>query len=195
MLQIIFRNGANTVQLNAPPPPQESSLSDQTSLLEETRPPDPTLSLTSDEQPSVSLTPDSSHSISLPQLVQCEDPEDEDEGEEEGIPEHEFEIKTTEGKFGKMKGVARENVSLLLGNLESKGGHLGARTSQSHPVLSQTILVHHLQRLESREQEEVAGEGENKNKNKPDTSRGRGRGRGRGMSLSQALNLSLRASR
>ena len=54
-------------------------------------------------------------SISLPQLVQCEDPEDEDE-EEEGIPEHEFEIKTTEGKFGKMKGVAREKVSLLLGN-------------------------------------------------------------------------------
>ena len=55
-------------------------------------------------------------SISLPQLVQCEDPEEEDEEEEEGIPEHEFEIKTTEGKFGKMKGVAREKVSLLLGN-------------------------------------------------------------------------------
>ena len=45
---------------------------------------------------------------SLPHLV-CEDPEDEDEEEEEGIPEH-------EGKFGNMKGVAREKVSLLLGN-------------------------------------------------------------------------------
>ena len=65
MLQIIFRNGANTVQLNDPPPPQESSLSDQTSLLEETRPPDHSLSLRSDEQPSVTLTPDSpGHSAS-----------------------------------------------------------------------------------------------------------------------------------
>ena len=35
------------------------------------------------------------------------------EGEEEGIREHEFEVKTTEGKFGKMKGVTREKVSLL----------------------------------------------------------------------------------
>ena len=49
-------------------------------------------------------------SISLPQLVQCEDPEDEDEGEEEGIPEHEFEIKTTEGKFGNMKETNEEWV-------------------------------------------------------------------------------------
>ena len=30
--------------------------------------------------------------ISLPQLVLCEDLEDEDKEEEEGIPEHEFEI-------------------------------------------------------------------------------------------------------
>ena len=30
--------------------------------------------------------------ISLPQLV-CEEPEDEDQEKEEGIPEHEFEIK------------------------------------------------------------------------------------------------------
>ena len=33
------------IQLNDPPPLHESSLSDQTSLLEETRPPDPSLSL------------------------------------------------------------------------------------------------------------------------------------------------------
>ena len=53
------------IQLNDPPPLQESSLSDQTSLLEETRPPDPSLSLRSDEQSSESLTPDSpGHSVS-----------------------------------------------------------------------------------------------------------------------------------
>ena len=109
------------IQLNDPPPPQETSQSDQTSLLEETRPPDHSLSLRSDEQPSVTLTPDSpghsaSPSPSLSTSHPDPDPEDEDEVEDEGIPEHEFEIKTTEGKFGKMKGVAREKVSLLLGN-------------------------------------------------------------------------------
>ena len=53
------------IQLNDPFPLQESSLSDQTSLLEEMRPPDPSLSLRSDEQSSVSLTPDSpGHSVS-----------------------------------------------------------------------------------------------------------------------------------
>ena len=50
-------------QLNDPPPVLEgSSFSDQTSQLDETRPPDPpdhSLSITIDEQPSVSLTPDS----------------------------------------------------------------------------------------------------------------------------------------
>ena len=51
-------------------------------------------------------------SIDLPQLVV----EEEEEEEEEGIPEHEFETKTTEGKFGRMKGVTREKVSLLIGN-------------------------------------------------------------------------------
>ena len=40
------------LQLNDPPPLEESSLSDQTSEMEETRPQDPSLS-------SVSLTPDS----------------------------------------------------------------------------------------------------------------------------------------
>ena len=82
-------------------------------------PPDPSCSMslrTDDEQP---ISP------SLPQLVhseelECEDLEDEEEDEdgeeEDSIPEHEFDIKTTEGKFGKMKGVTREKVSLLLGN-------------------------------------------------------------------------------
>ena len=71
---------------------------------------------TDDEQP---ISP------SLPQLVhseelECEDLEDEEEDEdgeeEDSIPEHEFDIKTTEGKFGRMKGVAREKVSLTIGN-------------------------------------------------------------------------------
>ena len=76
-------------------------------------PPDPSCSMslrTDDEQP---ISP------SLPQLVhseelECEDLEDEEE--EDSIPEHEFDIKTTEGKFGRMKGVAREKVSLTIGN-------------------------------------------------------------------------------
>ena len=38
------------------------------------------------------------------------------QAQEEGIPDHEFEIKTTEGKLGRMKGVTREKVSLLIGN-------------------------------------------------------------------------------
>ena len=82
-------------------------------------PPDPSCSMslrTDDEQP---ISP------SLPQLVhseelECEDLEDEEEDEdgeeEDSIPEHEFNIKTTEGKFGRMKGVAREKVSLTIGN-------------------------------------------------------------------------------
>ena len=51
------------VQLNDPPLHQETSLSDQTSLsyqtshLDDTRPPDPSLSLQSDEQSSLSLSP------------------------------------------------------------------------------------------------------------------------------------------
>ena len=59
-------------------------------------------------------------------MVQAEEPEDdvqeeergdEDDEEEEGsIPEHEFEIKTTEGKTGSKKGVIREKVSLVIGN-------------------------------------------------------------------------------
>ena len=79
-------------------------------------PPDPSCSMslrTDDEQP---ISP------SLPQLVhseelECEDLEDEEEDEdgeeEDSIPEHEFNIKTTEGKFGRMKGVTREKVSQL----------------------------------------------------------------------------------
>ena len=39
-----------------------------------------------------------------------------------------------------------------------QGGHLGARTNQSQTLLGHP--VHHLQRLESREQEDFAGEGE-----------------------------------
>ena len=64
-------------QLNDPPPVLEgSSFSDQTSQLDETRPPDPpdhSLSLRSDEQPSVSIsTPDSMGLVYLlrePQVV------------------------------------------------------------------------------------------------------------------------------
>ena len=42
--------------------------------------------------------------------------EAEDDEEDGSIPEHHFEIKTTEGKTGKMKGVIREKVSLMIGN-------------------------------------------------------------------------------
>ena len=48
-----------------------------------------------------------------PEELECEELEDE---EEDCIPEHEFIIKSTEGKFGKMKGVTRVMVSLLIGN-------------------------------------------------------------------------------
>ena len=58
-----------------------------------------------EEQPSISLSP-----------PQAQDLECEEEEEEDGIPEHEFEIKTTEGKTGKMKGVSRVKVSLVIGN-------------------------------------------------------------------------------
>ena len=56
------------------------------------------------EQPSLSLSPPQAKGL------ECE------ELEEDGIPEHEFEIKTTEGKSGKMKGVTRVKVTLLIGN-------------------------------------------------------------------------------
>ena len=56
MLQIIFRMAQ--IQLSDPTPLEETSLSDQTSQMEETRPPDPSLS-------PVSVTPDSpAHSVS-----------------------------------------------------------------------------------------------------------------------------------
>ena len=42
--------------------------------------------------------------------------EAEDDEEDGSIPEHHFEIKTMEGKTGKMKGVIREKVSLMIGN-------------------------------------------------------------------------------
>ena len=62
------------------------------------------LSLRSDEQPSLSSTPSEPFE------------EAEDDEEDGSIPEHHFEIKTTEGKTGKMKGVIREKVSLMIGN-------------------------------------------------------------------------------
>ena len=58
-----------------------------------------------EEQPSISLSP-----------PQAQDLECEEEEEEDGIPEHEFEIKTTEGKLGRMKGVPRVKVSLVIEN-------------------------------------------------------------------------------
>ena len=54
------------------------------------------------EQPSLSLSE-----------LECEELEDE---EEDSIPQHEFDVKITQGKFGKMKGVTRETVSLMIGN-------------------------------------------------------------------------------
>ena len=45
--------------------------------------------------------------------LECEEVEDE---EEDSIPEHEFIIKSSEGRFGRMKGVTREMVSLMIGN-------------------------------------------------------------------------------
>ena len=53
------------------------------------------------EQPSLSLSE-----------LECEELEDE---EEDSIPQHEFDVKITQGKFGKMKGVTRETVSLMIG--------------------------------------------------------------------------------
>ena len=47
--------------------------------------------------------------------VEEDDPEDNDE-EEDSIPEHHFDVKTTEGKTGSKKGVIREKVSLVIGN-------------------------------------------------------------------------------
>ena len=146
------------IQLNNPRPPHSEESFDTTEL-DETRPPDPTLS----EQPSLSLPPGSQgseentpdieqHSLSLspPQAGQTisstaseneqpslshphppgspgseeKTPDTEQhslslsppQAQEEGIPDHEFEIKTTEGKSGRMKGVTREKVSLLIGN-------------------------------------------------------------------------------
>ena len=81
-------------------------------------PPDPSCSMslrTDDEQPISPSLPQLVHSEEL-ECEDLEDEEDEDGEEEDSIPEHEFNIKTTEGKFGRMKGVAREKVSLTIGN-------------------------------------------------------------------------------
>ena len=81
-------------------------------------PPDPSCSMslrTDDEQPISPSLPQLVHSEEL-ECEDLEDEEDEDGEEEDSIPEHEFDIKTTEGKFGRMKGVAREKVSLTIGN-------------------------------------------------------------------------------
>ena len=81
-------------------------------------PPDPSCSMslkTDDEQPISPSLPQLVHSEEL-ECEDLEDEEDEDGEEEDSIPEHEFVIKTTEGKFGRMKGVAREKVSLTIGN-------------------------------------------------------------------------------
>ena len=40
--------------------------------------------------------------------------EAEDDEDEYSIPDHHFDIKTSEGKVGKMKGVIRERVSLII---------------------------------------------------------------------------------
>ena len=70
-------------------------------------------------------------SLSLSPLA-CEDQDNDNEEEEESIPEHEFEIKTTEGKFGKMKGVVREKVSLITGSdKKSKRGNVVKSRTES----------------------------------------------------------------
>ena len=70
-------------------------------LVDDTRTPaDSSLS-----QPSLSSAPS--------ELFEEEAEDDEEDG---SIPEHHFEIKTMEGKTGKMKGVIREKVSLMIGN-------------------------------------------------------------------------------
>ena len=113
---------------------EQTSLSDQTSLSEQTSlsdqtshisrgppdPPDPSISVRSDEQ---SLP----HSTPLEPFEEAEDDEEEedsnpfepfeeaeDDEDEYSIPDHHFDIKTSEGKVGKMKGVIRERVSLII---------------------------------------------------------------------------------
>ena len=93
---------------------EQTSLSDQTSLSEQTSlsdqtshisrgppdPPDPSIYVRSDEQ-------------SLPHSTPLE-PFEEAKDDEYSIPDHHFDIKTSEGKVGKMKGVIRERVSLII---------------------------------------------------------------------------------
>ena len=114
-------------QLNEPRPPQsEEDSFDKTSQteLDETRPPDPThseqppLSLPSaQEQASLSLPPGSPGSEeNTPDIDQHSLSLSPPQAQEEGIPDHEFDIKITEGKSGRMKGVTRQKVSLIIGN-------------------------------------------------------------------------------
>ena len=133
-------------QLNEPRPPQsEEDSFDKTSQteLDETRPPDPThseqpsLSLppgspgsgektpdieqhslpAAQEQASLSLPPGSPGSEeNTPDIDQHSLSLSPPQAQEEGIPDHEFDIKITEGKSGRMKGVTRQKVSLIIGN-------------------------------------------------------------------------------
>ena len=62
---------------------------------------------------SLFLRPDEQPSFSSVQLEPFEEVEDDEE--QGSIPEDHFEIKTTEGKSRKMKGVTRARMSLMIG--------------------------------------------------------------------------------
>ena len=80
----------------------------------ETRATDPSVNLSSPRAPEC-LSPAQDNEQPSLSLSELEREELEDE-EEDSIPQHEFDVKITQGKFGKMKGVTREKVSLMIGN-------------------------------------------------------------------------------
>ena len=109
----------------------EETSQDSLTEVDESRPPDPSLILSMETRAT-----DPSLNISSPRAPEClspaqdqtratdpsldisspRAPEEEDDVEENSIPQHEFEVKKTQGKLGKMKGVTREKVSLMIGN-------------------------------------------------------------------------------
>ena len=109
----------------------EETSQDSLTEVDESRPPDPSLILSMETRAT-----DPSLNISSPRAPEClspaqdqtratdpsldisspRAPEEEDDEEENSIPQHEFDVKKTQGKLGKMKGVAREKVSLMIGN-------------------------------------------------------------------------------
>ena len=92
----------------------EETSQDSLTEVDESRPPDPSLIFSMDARatdPSLNISPprapeclspaqdNEQPSLSLSEL-ECEELEDE---EEDSIPQHEFDVKITQGKFGKMK--------------------------------------------------------------------------------------------